>query len=251
MANHCRLLFTALQCVFTSMWCCGWCQMGEVTKSFTHSKSIRWIKWKFIYCSEQGYLFKKKRNAGKNYSWTSDRTDYVQWTKIMEDITQQTLLDLFTDFFTMKILHHTVQSYCQTKCGYPQTVSCMTKNYFAILQRVQLQMRCLLLLLAFGLPVHHLPEAGQNLAFSLPPLLLIEGCQCSLFISTVDLVFLSQTHSLHTTMSAGLSLRLVRIIRMRTSVVSENTTNYWIAAVQIQIFIVLLVTIVYLLPLIT
>lgn len=60
-----------------------------------------------------------------------------------------------------------------------------------------------LLLLAFGFPVHHLPEARQDLALSLSPLLLVERCQGSLFVCAVDLVFLSQTHSLHTTMSAG------------------------------------------------
>lgn len=60
-----------------------------------------------------------------------------------------------------------------------------------------------LLLLAFGFPVHHLPEARQDLALSLSPLLLVERCQGSLFVCAVDLVFLSQTHGLHTTMSAG------------------------------------------------
>lgn len=122
----------------------------------------------------------------------------------------------------MKILHHTVHSF-KTECCFPQTASCQNSDKnTVILQRVQLQTRCSLLLLAFGLPVHHLPEAGQNLALSLPPLLLIEGCQRSLFISTVDLVFLSQTHSLHTTMSAGLNLRLFRVMRTRASTVSET-----------------------------
>lgn len=137
----------------------------------------------------------------------------------MEDITDT---DFITDIFTMKILHHTVHSF-KTESLFPQTASCQNNDKnTVILQRVQLQTRCSFLLLAFGLPVHHLPEAGQNLALSLPPLLLIEGCQCSLFISTVDLVFLSQTHSLHTTMSAGLRLRLVRIMRKRTSIVPET-----------------------------
>lgn len=71
-----------------------------------------------------------------------------------------------------------------------------------------------LLLLAFGLPVHHLPEARQDLALPLPPLLLVEGGQSSLFICTVDLVLLSQTHSLHTTMSAGSHLKFVSIAVM-------------------------------------
>lgn len=60
-----------------------------------------------------------------------------------------------------------------------------------------------LLLLAFGFSVHHFSETRQDLALAFPPLLLVEGGQSSLFIRAVDLVLLSQTHSLHTTMSAG------------------------------------------------
>ena len=58
-----------------------------------------------------------------------------------------------------------------------------------------------LLIFAFGFPVHHLPEAGEDLALPLPPLLLVEGGQRPLLVRTVDLVFLSQTHSLHTALS--------------------------------------------------
>lgn len=63
----------------------------------------------------------------------------------------------------------------------------------------------LFLFFAFRLSVHHFSEARQNLAFPFPSLLLVERCKGSLFISTVDLVFLSQTHSLHATMSEELS----------------------------------------------
>ncbi|KAJ8014791.1 hypothetical protein DPEC_G00019410 [Dallia pectoralis] len=56
------------------------------------------------------------------------------------------------------------------------------------------------LFFAFSLPVHHFSKAGENFALPLSPFLLVEGRKSSLFICTVDLVFLSQTHSLHTTM---------------------------------------------------
>lgn len=67
-------------------------------------------------------------------------------------------------------------------------------------------LRSSLLIFAFGFPVDHLPKARQDLALPLPPLLLVEGGQSSLFIRAVDLVFLPQTHSLHTTVSAGRDL---------------------------------------------
>lgn len=65
----------------------------------------------------------------------------------------------------------------------------------------KLQMHNSLLIFAFGFPVHHFPEAGKDLALPLPPFFLVEGRQGSLFVRTVDLVFLPQTHSLHAAMS--------------------------------------------------
>lgn len=83
-----------------------------------------------------------------------------------------------------------------------------------------------LLLFAFGFPVHHFPEAWQDLALSLPPLLLVERCQSSLLISTVDLVFLSQTHSLHTTMSARLQVTFISIAVLSwTKILLEPNLN--------------------------
>lgn len=81
-----------------------------------------------------------------------------------------------------------------------------------------------LLLLAFGFPVHHLPEARQDLALSLSPLLLVERCQSSLFVCAVDLVFLSQTHGLHTTMSAG--RKICQYYR------KKSWTRFWICSTQ-------------------
>lgn len=63
-------------------------------------------------------------------------------------------------------------------------------------------------LFAFSFPVHHFSEAREDFALPLSPFLLVERCQGSLFISTVDLVFLSQTHSLHTTMSGGYNIAM-------------------------------------------
>lgn len=82
------------------------------------------------------------------------------------------------------------------------------------------------------LPKHTLPHPPQlyrrlaqiDLALSLPPLLLVEGRQSSLLIRTVDLVFLSQTHSLHTAMSALLHWKRVSItVEIHTSETSTIT----------------------------
>lgn len=61
----------------------------------------------------------------------------------------------------------------------------------------------LFLFFAFSLPVDHFSEAGQDFTLPLPSFLLVEGRQGPLLVCTVDLVFLSQTHSLHTPMSAA------------------------------------------------
>lgn len=62
----------------------------------------------------------------------------------------------------------------------------------------------LLLVFAFSFSVHHFPEAGKDFALPLSSFLLVKGSKRPLLISTVDLVFLSQTHSLHTPMSEGI-----------------------------------------------
>lgn len=59
----------------------------------------------------------------------------------------------------------------------------------------------LFVLLSFGFSVYHVSEARQDLALSLPSLLLVEGGQRSLFVRAVDLVLFSQTHGLHATVS--------------------------------------------------
>lgn len=61
----------------------------------------------------------------------------------------------------------------------------------------------LLLIFAFSFSVHHFPEAGKDFALPLSSFLLVKGSKRPLLIGTVDLVFLSQTHSLHTPMSEG------------------------------------------------
>ncbi len=62
----------------------------------------------------------------------------------------------------------------------------------------------LLLVFAFSFSVHHFPEAGKDFGLPLSSFLLVKGSKRPLLISTVDLVFLSQTHSLHTPMSEGI-----------------------------------------------
>lgn len=62
----------------------------------------------------------------------------------------------------------------------------------------------LLLVFAFSFSVHHFPEARKYFALPLSSFLLVKGSKRPLLISTVDLVFLSQTHSLHTPMSEGI-----------------------------------------------
>ena len=47
---------------------------------------------------------------------------------------------------------------------------------------------------------HHVAEVGEDLGLPLAALLLVERRQRSLLVGTVDLVFLSQTHGLHSSM---------------------------------------------------
>lgn len=61
----------------------------------------------------------------------------------------------------------------------------------------------LFLFFAFSLSVDHFSKAGQDFTLSLPSFLLVKGCQGPLLVCTVDLVFLSETDSLHTPMSAA------------------------------------------------
>ena len=133
------------------------------------------------------------------------REDTFQWIHGMENIIRQSTSQSlsYKHIFTVKNLPQN----CTFNSNW---MGLFSRNTRIIPQdkskRYKKQMWCSLLLLAFGLPVHHLPEAGQDLALPLPPLLLVEGRQRSLLVGTVDLVFLSQTHSLHTAMSAGLHL---------------------------------------------
>ena len=53
-------------------------------------------------------------------------------------------------------------------------------------------------LLLLGLPVHDVPQLGQDLDLPLAALLVVELGQGALLVRAVDLVLLSQTDSLHT-----------------------------------------------------
>lgn len=150
----------------------------------------------------------------KKWDWTTERKHSFLWVDRMENMIQLSAFTLiYTHFFTIKILPPTLYSPLK-QCRYPlrkqkhEYIKSQDRKIMYVWVNLVETWRSLLLL-AFGFPVHHLSEARQDLALSLPPLLLVEGRQSSLFIRTVDLVFLSQTHGLHTTMSAGLHLKFI------------------------------------------
>ena len=55
----------------------------------------------------------------------------------------------------------------------------------------------------FGFAMHNISKLGEDLHFSLAALLVVELGQGAFLVGTVDLVLLSQTYGLHTTMPGG------------------------------------------------
>lgn len=78
-------------------------------------------------------------------------------------------------------------------------------------QQTEITEDSLLLIFSFSLSVHHFPETAKDFTLSLSSLFLVKRCECSLLVGTVDLVFLSQTHSLHTPMSEGVKHLIISI----------------------------------------
>ena len=77
-------------------------------------------------------------------------------------------------------------------------------------------------LLLLGLAVHNVPELRQDLDFSLAALLMVELGQGTLLVSAVDLVLLSQTYSLHTTMPGEQKSAIVSTLFSQLSMLSSN-----------------------------
>ena len=77
-------------------------------------------------------------------------------------------------------------------------------------------------LLLLGLAVHNVPELRQDLDFSLAALLMVELGQGTLLVSAVDLVLLSQTYSLHTTMPGEQKSAIVSTLFSQLSMLSSH-----------------------------